>query len=279
LLFLALLSGVAVLIAVGGLLLLPGKSEGKYVSQPSTSNIETEADQNVIKDLQNEKKYFAGVLSHDLRSPLSSIILITSYLKSKDATSGSNQYLELIEQSARKELEMMSTLLSLMRADLYRPETFEELPLRDLTEEIVKGEETRLTKKNLQIDLAIPTSSTLFADPRLFKVILKNLIVQAICYSDEDKTIEISSEEHRDRMLIELVVVSEKLQKEAGEDLFDSDLLFSKDRKNEFPECIDLYFCRQAIKNYNGTIHVQVENNLSCRLVVSLERLPGKNIV
>ncbi|HUH33305.1 MAG TPA: histidine kinase dimerization/phospho-acceptor domain-containing protein, partial [Daejeonella sp.] len=83
------------MIAVG-LLLLPDKSEGKYGSQPPTRNIDTEADHNVIKDLQNEKKYFAGVLSHDLRSPLSSIILITSYLKSKDATSGNNQYLELV---------------------------------------------------------------------------------------------------------------------------------------------------------------------------------------
>lgn len=278
LLFLAILSGL-IIFFIGGIVVLRGsRSEAMHLSQESTTNKETETDYNLIKDLQNEKKYFAGVLSHDLRSPLSSIILLASYLKTKDGNSESSNYIELIEQSARKELEMMSTLLSLMRADSYRTKAFEELRLKDLTEEILQSEEPRLIKKQLKIDLAIPQDSTLFADPPIFKVILKNLIVQAICYSDQNKTIEISSKESDDRMVIELVVMSEELRKEAGEDFFNSDRLFSKKGMNGFPDCIDLYFCRKAIRNYNGTIHVQVENNLACRLIMSLERLPGKNI-
>jgi len=279
LIFLALLTTLAMFLAVGIRILRHSKPKPATLNSSLTNEIEIETKDNLIKDLQNEKKYFASVLSHDLRSPLSSIILLTSYLKSKDELSESNQYIELIEQSARKELDMMATLLSLMRADSHRTEAFEELQLHELTEEILQGEEARLTKKQLRTNLAISQNSTLFADPQVFKVILKNLIVQAICYSEENETIEIRAAEIEGCMVIELVIISEELKKQVAKDLFSSDRLFTKSTKNEFPDCIDLYFCQQAIRNYNGTIRVQVGNNLSCRLIMSLQRFPERNTV
>lgn len=279
LLFLALLNGLVILIVCGIMVFRRGEPKPAFLNEDLTLGSNSETKDHLSKDLENEKDFFASVLSHDLRSPLSSIILLTSYLKSKVGNPESSQYIDLIEQSARKELEMMSTLLSLMRADSYRIETFEELSLRELTQEILRSEEARVTKKRLQIDLAIAPDSTLFADPQVFKVILKNLIVQAICYSEENKTIEISARELDDRMVIELMVISEELRKEAASDLFNSDRLSLKTTKHEFPDCISLYFCQQAIRNYNGTIHVQVENNLSCRFIMSLKRFPERNPV
>lgn len=234
----------------------------------------------MINDLQNEKKYFAGVLSHDLRSPLSSIILLASYLKSKNEHPETNHYIDLIEQSSRKELEMMATLLSLMRADVSKPENREELNLKSLAEQIIDSSEAQLSRKLLTTHLNIAPHITIVAEADAFSLIFKNLINQAICYSDQEQMIGIISSEKDNIITIELSIQSHELPKIIDKDLLRSDRLTLQNAVNGFPDCIDLYFSQKALNHYNGTIRVQADGNgPSCRFIMTLDRLKTQPIV
>ena len=271
-----LMSGLIVIVLV--IILSRPASEGSSDSgnQPDDlgqSNLPT------LRDLQNEKKYFAGILSHDLRSPLSSIILLSSYLKSKNEHPETNQYIDLIEQSSRKELEMMATLLSLMRADRSKPESLQELNLKTLAEKIIQSSESQITRKLLRTHLDISPEATVVADPDIFLLIFKSLISQAVYYSDPEQNIEIASSETNNRITIQLSIQSGQLPKMANEDLLTSDRLTSQNAVKGFPDCIDLYFSQQALNNYNGTIHVQTDGNgPECRFIMSLDRLSTPHI-
>ena len=231
-----------------------------------------------INDLNNEKKYFASVLSHDLRSPLSSIILLASYLKSKEGLTDSNHYIELIEQSARKELEMMGTLLSLMRADVFNDGNVEEVHLNDLVSAVASSLEHSLSIKHLRFNSEVPQELSLTADRQTLTFILNNLLIQAIRFSELEKPIEIHAKEEGNQIKITLRIESGELSKQVGEDLFMSDKLASQQGGKAFPESMELYFCRKAAKGHNGTIHViTMENSPVCAFELTLDRQLSKN--
>ena len=267
----ALIPGLIILI-IGGFIMLPAKPVPQQAIKSNMTNPDgDQAEQ--LNDLNNEKKYFASVLSHDLRSPLSSIVLLASYLKSKEGLTDTNHYIELIEQSARKELEMMTTLLSLMRADAFNPENVEEVNLKSLAEEIIPNLEQYLSLKDLKLNLDIPPDCRVTTDRQTFSFIFKNLIMQAIRYSDPEQALNITVREERNQIIVELQIISKELSKQRGEQLFTSEQLSDQQSGKAFPESIDLYFCRKAAKGHNGTIHVQTnENTPACRFILALER-------
>jgi signal transduction histidine kinase len=227
----------------------------------------------LVRDLQHENKFFSGVLSHDLRSPLSSIVLLTSYLKTKNEVQENNHYLELIEQSARKELDMMGNLLFLMRIGAADTEKFEKVELKSLVVNILKDTEAPATHKQLRTAIEIEDQLHLQSDPAAINLVIKNLIQQAIHYSEENQKVEIIAAEAANQVDFEIKIRSTQLFSQVNDSLFDSQQLLSPTTISTFPDNIGLYFCRKIISNYNGTIRVLGDKNEPyCRFILTFER-------
>ena len=247
----------------------------KTATTPLKNELVSEKDinKNLLDDLQNESKYFSRVLSHDLRSPLSSIVLLASYLKSKNEQSENNHYLELIEQSARKELDMMTLLLSLMRMDSMNPENVKEVFIRQTTETLLREAEPQLLLKHINPVIIIPSGLSILTDPEVFALVLKNLIQKAINYSDPQQTMEITAKDNEAKVIIQIEFKSTAFGTEEPRHLLSSDHLESQKEIKSFPESIGLYFCSKLISNHNGTIDVQGDKNeRSFRFILTLDR-------
>ena len=275
LLLAALIAGVIILILIV-FLIWPSKALPEDLAEDLADTAGTATDDNLsmqLNDLRNEKKYFASVLSHDLRSPLSSIILLASYLKSKEGLTETNQYIELIEQSARKELEMMTTLLSLMRAELINPDNVEEVNLKVLAAEIAADLEQQLSSKALKLNLDIPPDLALTIERQLLTIIFKKLVVQAIRLSDSEQVLQISCRGEGNTVIIKITFINESLSQGVAGQLFMSDHLLEQHSGKPFPDSVSLYFCRKAAEAHNGTIHVEAtENTPSNSFILKLHR-------
>ena len=242
-------------------------------------NLITDNRPHLIEDLQNENKYFAKVLSHDLRSPLSSIVLLASYLKTKPENSENNRYIELIEQSARKELDMMATLLSLMRIDSFNTGNLQKLELKGVVETLFGDYETQILQKQLRSSIIIPQELSIETDPDSFILVLKTLIHYALHYSDAGESLEIKTVESPTHTEVVLGFISSQLKIGQPEELFRSENLLKSGIK-AFPENVDLYFCRKLISSYNGTVHVQAtEHNPAFHFILTLERNRSESTV
>ena len=97
-----------------------------------------------IDDYVNERKHFINLLSHDLRSPLGSIILLTSMINRGDKYPEIKPFMGMIEKSARKELDLLGTLLVLMKSStkLSYPEEeisalFEQVLIKELVDKSI----------------------------------------------------------------------------------------------------------------------------------------------
>lgn len=227
----------------------------------------------LLQDLQNENKYFSGVLSHDLRSPLSSIVLLTSYLKTKNTVQENVHYLDLIEQSARKELDMMANLLFLMRISTADPGKFEKIELKSLVENMLEETKGPVSHKQLDPVVDINEDLQLQIDPDALKLVIKSLIQQAIHYSEDNQQVRIKATESAGQVNFEIKIKGSPQFYQAKDSLFSSDQLRSLNKINTFPDNIGLYFCRKIISSYNGTIHVLGdENEPYCRFMLTFAR-------
>ncbi|NEU10048.1 HAMP domain-containing histidine kinase [Flavihumibacter sp. R14] len=265
---LALAGGFTILF-LGGVIIWPVKETEEPLAMVSHDHELL----NELNDLKNEKKYFSSILSHDLRSPLSSIVLLASYLKSKGDQADTSQYIELIEQSARKELEMMAILLSLMRVDSITTDNLQAVNLRTEAEMAVQSLALHFPEKHKDVNIGIDPELSVAVSPTLVSLILKSLVHQALQFSDPGRSIEIRAMEDADSVKIEIEMISGALANEIGERLFHSDRLSNQHGGKSFPDIIDLYFCRKVAGAYNGTIHVQADgDNPIHRFVFTLDR-------
>jgi signal transduction histidine kinase len=206
-------------------------------------------------DCLNEKKHFMTILSHDIRSPLSSIMLITSMIKQGNKYPDINHFMEMIEKSARKELDMLGDLLILLlQSDQVNPDLFEEVLLIDLIDKSVNEVNENLLKGEVNLKINIAKDLKVYVNPDSFGLVLSNLLMNAIQFSPPDQTVEIHSSRNEQCVFIEVKDLGIGFKQETEKSFFKLANGTNKDRFRESSKGIGLYFCRKIMRNHKGTI-------------------------
>ena len=150
-----------------------------------------------MKVLDRLKSEFVAKVSHELRSPLSTIheqlALVLKDMVEKE--SSRDQY--LISRAKEKTLGLISLIGDLL--DLSRIEAgnvcleCKPVKLDELLKSIVDFMTTRASAKNQRLDLVLPDAlfPTISADPRALESIFGNLITNAINYTPDGGAIEV----------------------------------------------------------------------------------------
>lgn len=207
-------------------------------------------------DYLNEKKHFMTILSHDIRSPLSSIMLITSMIRQGNKYPDINHFIEMIEKSARKELSMLGNLLILLlQSDQVNPDLFEEVLLKDLIDKSVNEANENLLAGKVNIKINISEDLKIYVNPDSFGLVLSNLLINAIKFSPPEQTVEINVGQDDQQIFIEVKDQGIGFKQATEKSFFKLAPGKNKDRFRESAEGIGLYFCNKIIRNHKGTIH------------------------
>ena len=148
--------------------------------------------------LLKSKEQFMLSLTHDLKSPLSSIIGFTNLIeKDIEVSSPHQKYLENINKASEHIRKLINDLLDLARLETGKL-TIEQLPfnLKTLIDDIVEGFRPQAMVKNVDLLLESNISPTQIykSDPVRITQILGNLISNALKFTDEGTvTIKVSS--------------------------------------------------------------------------------------
>ncbi len=141
--------------------------------------------------LNASKDKFISKLSHDLRSPYTSILGFVEILMSEPGLSSSDrlEYLNYIHTSAERQLRFINCLLDWSRIKTgrinYQPQRIRAVNavyncVASLTHESIR--------KNIEVKVNIDEALFIFADEKLFNQIIINLVSNAIKYSGEYKS-------------------------------------------------------------------------------------------
>jgi signal transduction histidine kinase len=212
-----------------------------------------------LKQLNQSKDKFISILSHDLRSPFTSILGFTEILMNEpDLTSNEkNEYLNYIHDSSLNQLQLINYLLDWSRLQTGRMKIE---PGRLHAQTIVFNCIASLTgnaiRKNIEIKARILDKLFIQADEKLVTQVITNLLSNAIKFSQENTYVEISAEIFNDDK-VEFVIKDQGvgIPDNYKEKLFKVEKKFSTEgTKGEKGTGLGLSLCKEIVEKHKGDI-------------------------
>ncbi|MFN3942831.1 MAG: ATP-binding protein [Flavobacterium sp.] len=161
-----------------------------------------------IEDTLQREKQFTSDASHELRTPLSVIKGTLEVLIRKPRTE--SEYQNKIKQCIA-EINQMDVLLEellFIARNEYLPTIEAHWNIVDLHLSIQKIEvqlQNKLSQKNIQMIKQIPKNIQVTTDVHLLEVLIKNILSNAIKYSEPNQKVEIASELDKDFVLLKII--------------------------------------------------------------------------
>ena len=154
-----------------------------------------------VREAYESQKLFIANASHEIKTPLAAI---SANLEAADIHG--NKWISNVEKETEKLSELNSQLLTLARTDLVEDGALDEVDLKKVTAECLKGFEPRLGSKKL--DARYKTRGKVKLSKRDYEQILSILIDNALKYSSSKIMVNLSNDSLE--VTNDGVVISEK---------------------------------------------------------------------
>ena len=140
------------------------------------------------RELDRAKSEFVSLASHQLRTPLSAINWYSEMILSGDAgklTKDQTEYMSEIYEGNKRMVELVDSLLNVSRIEVGRLKNEpQDVSMTDLADSLEKELRTSITTKHLKYDKATAKHlPTIYADPKLLRMIVQNLLSNAVKYT------------------------------------------------------------------------------------------------
>ena len=148
------------------------------------------------REVDKAKTEFVSLASHQLRTPLTAINWYTEMLLAGDVgkvTRKQKQYLDEIYGAGKRMVDLVGALLNVSRIDLG---TFaiDPSPMRvtDIAESVIKEMEIQVRAHKISVRKKYEKNLPVInADPKLLRIVLQNLISNAVKYTPDNGVVEV----------------------------------------------------------------------------------------
>lgn len=215
-----------------------------------------------LEELNTHKNSILAILSHDLRSPLASIISAADYLRlniEDILPEEAKELLNLLYKKSTEELNMLDNLLEWARikyaADSYNPEKIDLSVCANKVFEIL-NDAASLNSVNLHHK--VQEKTFVFVDEKMLASILQNIVSNAIKYSKKGGIVSISAEKSEDNLIVAVTDIGSGMSQEILNQLFFPQLSsLSTARKQNKGAGIGLLIVKGLLEKNGGDIWVE----------------------
>ncbi len=183
--FVVVLGTLALIVIVGFLILIM-----KDISKSQHYRQHLEREKAYSETLLKNKEQFMLSITHDLKSPLSSIIGYSHLARRERERQHQKRYLENIDQSATYILRLINDLIDFVRLETGKLKIENvRFNLKLLLDEVLDGFYPQASKKDVSLTMheMLPPDDVFFSDPVRIKQVLGNLLSNAIKFTDRGK--------------------------------------------------------------------------------------------
>lgn len=208
---------------------------------------------NMLKD-----KFFS-IVAHDIRSPLVSTISILKLINDDEIDDQTRS--EMVQKLAihcENSLEILDKLLKWGQMQIkgvrLNKTTFNPLP--NIDRNVALFEEA-LAKKGITIELALPENLKLNADADHFDFVVRNLIANAIKFTEPGGNIKLNATPLGDMIKFQVIDNGVGIPKARINKLFDLSAQGTKGTSSEEGTSLGLMICKEFIEANSGKIQVE----------------------
>lgn len=223
-----------------------------------------------LKKQEYLQKEFINNVSHEFKTPLSSIQGVTQLLESDDLSEEEKkEYLEIIKEETTRLSNLSTNILRLSKIE--NQDAQQNKVTYNLTEQIRKSIlllEPSWSKKNIEFDIELEDIN-INAEKELLQQVWINLLNNAIKFSNENGKIKVTSSVSNDEAIIEIHDNGIGIEKEKIERIFDrfyqADNSHSKEGNG-----LGLTIVKRIISLCNGEIDVESKYEEGTKFIIKL---------
>lgn len=229
-----------------------------------------------LRDMDDYQKKFVANVSHDFRSPLTSI---KGYVEAM--TDGTippelyDKYLKIILFETERLTDLTQDLLTLNEFDTKNLLLSKELfDIHDMIKQVAASFEGTCTQKKISIDVVLAAKHlNVNADKRKIQQVLYNLLDNAIKFSDPDSVVTVETTERGDKVYISVkddgIGIPRSSLNKVWERFYKSDLSRGKDKKGTG---LGLAIVKEAIQAHGENINVVSTEGVGTEFIFSLPK-------
>jgi signal transduction histidine kinase len=226
--------------------------------------------------LNAEKDKLFSIIAHDLRSPFMGLMNLTEMMGNESESITIREYMEYsksLNESARNIYKLIINLFEwaqLQKGSI--PFSPQLLNLWKITSRVIDSTSLHAKKKNIAIINLVPESAEIYADENMINTVIRNLISNAIKFTEEGGTVTIKS----GSILNGGTQISVE---DTGVGMTEVQLnkLFKIGEKvgalgtaGELSTGLGLLLCKEFVEKHNGEINVKSESGKGSTFTVTL---------
>ena len=222
-----------------------------------------------LAELSRMKTEFISIVTHQLRSPLTNLKWTVDFLTSSDFEVDrveKEKYYKNLRESTGRMIELLDNLLVVSRIEKKKeiPLRKKEVSIKNLLESLVSQFEEFAKARNIKLKVFIEDNlPSIFVDPFQLKIVLENLIDNAIRYSKDGGEVEIQVEKKgKKKICFKIkdtgVGIPKRDQKYIFQKFFRADNVLKEKTRGSG---IGLFVAKTIVKKMKGRIWFESEEN------------------
>ena len=240
-----------------------------------------------LEKLNIDKDRFISILGHDLKNPFSNILGFSEILTDEINSLNSDEIKEIagnINKSARITNNLLEGILMWARTQQGSiPFNPQNLSLSATCENILENLNPNAKAKNITISHSATEHITVFADDDMLKAILRNLVSNAIKFTNKNGAININATQTDSNVTISISDNGIGIKPNNLVKLFDiSEVLSTTGTAKETGTGLGLLICKEFVGKHQGKIWVESEvgkgSDFKFTLPISVEQANAINI-
>lgn len=217
-----------------------------------------------LAHLNTTKDKFFSIISHDLKSPINSILGFSEMLALHAETHSTEsliEYSHTVHNSTKRLYDLVDNLLLWSRTQVgstpYRPE---RLDIGILSQNLISLLRMSAEEKDILLSGKIEPGLTAYGDVNLFNTVMRNLISNAIKFSKTGGSITVAASSRKSDVLVAISDTGVGIEKENLEKLFRIDANVSTTGTfNEKGSGLGLILCKEFVEINKGEIWAESE--------------------
>ncbi len=229
-----------------------------------------------LQEINNEKTELLGIVTHELRNPLTGILasvtLMKDYIKRMSKEDITNQLIK-IEETVHRSSSTIDHLLDINAIEAGRLTlVLRPVSVCSVARQIVNLYDERAALKHLSLHFQCSAdNSTISADEKTLFDVIDNLVSNAVKYSPPHTHITVSVERQEANVRILVHDEGPGLTYDDRKKLFGKfQRLSARPTGGESSTGLGLYIARQIVELHGGTIHAESEPGRGSTFIVEL---------
>ena len=219
---------------------------------------------NQLLQLNVDKNRFISILAHDLKSPFNGLLGLSEVLMEDIHKLNIDEIDEIVNDiniSAKTSFKLLEDILKWAGTKSGKiPFERQIFSFKDICKDIIEIFNQDIKAKNITLNYSAPDGINIFADINMFKGVLRNLVSNAIKFTNIGGSININAEQMDSNVTISVSDNGIGIAPAGLAKLFDiAQFISTKGTENETGTGLGLLLCKEFVEKHGGKIWVESE--------------------